>query len=87
MIPEKRVKKALLNVEIRQTVQDLTQINAAIVHLLSGGKYNYDVAKSDKEQYKDSSEEILLNLENQRHDKEFRLRILSEELNGLINDE
>jgi hypothetical protein len=82
MLPDKRVKQALLNVEKRQLVDDLSQINAAILHLLSGGKDNYDTAKklNRKEEYSNTSDQILSDLERRRQEKESRLRTLSDEL-------
>jgi t-SNARE complex subunit (syntaxin) len=88
-IPEERVKRALLNVERREVIKDLAQINAAILHLLSGGKSNYDVAKnlSDKEtDYSKTSDEILSALESRRQERENRLKLLSDDL-ALLDEE
>jgi hypothetical protein len=87
MIPEKRVRQALLNVEKRQIIEDLAQINASILHFLSGGKQNYNAAKSNNpEQYKNTSDEILLSLERRRQEQENRLGIVSDELASLDNE-
>ena len=89
-IPEERVKRALLNVERREVIEDLAQINAAILHLLSGGKSNYDVAKNlsnDKETgYSKTSDEILSALESRRQERENRLKLLSDDL-ALLGEE
>jgi len=88
-IPEERVKRALINVERREVIEDLAQINAAILHLLSGGKSNYDVAKnlSDKEtDYSKTSDEILSTLESRRQERENRLKLLSDDL-ALLGEE
>jgi hypothetical protein len=83
MIPEERVRRALLNVEKKQVIEDLNQLNAAIMHLLSGGKHNYDAARSStdrQEDYNDTSAEILVELRTRRQNLENRLNFLLEEL-------
>jgi hypothetical protein len=86
MIPEERVRLALLRVEKKQILDDLAQINAAILHLLNGGKQSYDNAKNSKnreEDYSNTSEAILLDLKIRRQEKEDRLNLLSDELASL----
>jgi hypothetical protein len=83
MIPENRVRKALLNVEKRQVLSDIDQLNAAILHLLTGGKRNYDAAKDchDRHQdYGDTSDKILNDLRIRRQTLEERLDFLVAEL-------
>jgi hypothetical protein len=86
MIPEQRVRLALLRVELRQCLEDISQINAAILHLLTGGKENYDSAKKAgdrQEDYKSTSDEILSDLRARRQEKEDRLNFLLNELSML----
>lgn len=89
MIPEKRVRRALINTEQKQVIDDLNQINAAILHLLSGGKINYNAAKNSndrKEDYNNTSDQILSELQARRRECEDRLNTLSDELASLDNE-
>jgi len=86
MIPEQRIRLALLRVESRQCLEDISQINAAILHLLTGGKENYDSAKkagNRHEDYSDTSEQILADLRTRRQEREDRLNILLDEIASL----
>ena len=79
MIPEQRVALALLRVESRQCIEDIAALNAAILHLLTGGKENYDSAKKAgdrQEDYSETSEQILANLRTRRREREDRLDFL-----------
>jgi hypothetical protein len=90
MIPDKRIRKALLSVEKRQVLSDLTQLNAAILHLLAGGKSNYDGAKNSnnrEEDYNNTSDTILLDLKARRQEREDRLNLISDELALLDKEE
>jgi len=86
MIPEERVRLALLRTEKKQVLEDLSQLNATILHLLSGGKHNYDSARTAgdrQEDYNMTSEEILLDLRTRRQEREDRLNFLLGELSML----
>jgi hypothetical protein len=86
MIPEERVRLALLRVEKKQIVDDLAQINAAILHLLTGGKQNYDAARNSgdrEEDYTNTSDQILSELRARRQQQEDRLNFLLDELSLL----
>ena len=83
MIPEQRIRLALLRVESRQCLEDISQINAAILHLLTGGKENYDSAKkagNRQEDYSNTSEQILANLRARRQEREDQLDFLLSEI-------
>jgi hypothetical protein len=83
MIPEGRVRRALLNVERRQVEDDIVQVKAAILHLQADGKDNYDAARKSKdrcEDYDDTSEQILKGLEERLKELKSRLFFLESEL-------
>lgn len=87
MIPESRVRCALLNVEKREVQLDIIQLEAAILHLFTEGKNNYDAAKQSndrQEDYSDTSEKILNDLETRLKDRKARLRALNAELALLL---
>jgi hypothetical protein len=89
MIPEERVRRALLNVERREVVSDITQIEAAILHLEAEGKNNYDAAKnaSDRqEDYCDTSDKILKDLQDRLDERNSRLDFLESQL-ALLSDD
>lgn len=89
MIPEERVRRALLNIEIRQVVEDIIQLEAAILHLQTEGKENYDAAKKSndrQEDYDDTSEEIFLRLHDRLQERKFHLAFLENEL-AILSDE
>lgn len=87
MIPEGRVRRALLNVEKRGVMEDITQIEAAILHLLTDGKSNYDAAKqsNDRQDYGDTSDQILADLQARLEERKARLDLLIDEL-ALLNE-
>lgn len=83
MIPEDRVRRALLNVEKREVTSDIDQIEAAILHLQAEGKGNYDAAKKSndrQEDYNDTSDEIFVQLQNRLQERKSRLAFLESEL-------
>lgn len=83
MIPPERVSRALLNVERRDVIDDITQIEAAILHLLTGGKDNYDAAKESndrQEDYSATSEKILKDLEKRLEERKKRVKSLDAQL-------
>jgi hypothetical protein len=83
MIPENRVKRALLNVEKKQVLIDITQLRAAILHLNAGGKNNYDAAKEAndrQEDYSETSDEILKDLQSRLEERNDRLDVIIDEL-------
>lgn len=89
MIPEERVRRALLNIEKREVVDDITQIEAAILHLLTDGKNNYDAAKESndrKEDYGETSEKILAALRARLQQRKDRLTSLIHELALLLEE-
>jgi hypothetical protein len=82
-IPEERVRLALLRVEHSQLVRELAHTNAAILHLLSGGKNSYDAARREghrQQDYSLTSDQILKDLRAQRRRLEERLSFLLSEL-------
>ena len=91
MIPENRIKRALLNVEKREVISDIAQIQSAILHLESGGINNYDAAResscSRKEDYKETSDEILEGLESRLEERTSRLDSLEKELASLMDED
>ncbi len=90
MIPENRVKRALLNVEKQDLLAEITQLKAAILHLKAEGKNNYDTAKrvNDRpEDYAETSDEILEDLQSRLDDKEDRLNSLIVELASLFDQD
>ena len=91
MIPENRIKRALLNVEKQEVVFAIRQIEAAILHLKSGGINNYDAAResssSRTEDYNETSDEILKDLQSRFEERKSRLGSIEEELALLDEDE
>jgi len=89
MIPEDRVKRALLNVEKREVLGDIAQLEAAILHLQAEGKSNYDAAKKSNDRqkdYDDTSDDILLELQYRLKERNSQLTFLESEL-ALLSDE
>jgi len=89
MIPEERVRRALLKIEKREVEGDITQIEAAILHLQAEGKINYDAAKRSNdrhEDYDETSDEILADLQNRLKERKSQLDFLENQL-ALLSDE
>jgi hypothetical protein len=83
MIPHNRVQRALLNVEKQGVLEDILQLEAAIVHLKAEGKHNYDVAKKSNDRYEDygdTSDKILADLEARLQERKSQLDALIDEL-------
>jgi hypothetical protein len=89
MIPPERVNRALLNIEKREVLDDITQLKAAILHLLTEGKKNYDAAKNSndrQEDYGETSDQIMEDLEARLEERNERLDSLNSELASLSDE-